>query len=100
MDNAEAPQHIPPDQVQRDVDRVFKVLLDGGVAIIHLDVAYAVLGRTEESVRRIYSAKGRSFRAQRESSVAWKFMTSCMSSISARKTLSVQSLSNMICRCR
>ena len=61
MDNAEAPKHITPEQVARDVDRVFKVLLDGGVAIIHLDVAYAVLGRTEESVRRIYSAKGRSF---------------------------------------
>lgn len=45
----------------RDALRVFDVICGGGVAIIHLDVAYAILGRTEAAVRRIYAAKERSF---------------------------------------
>lgn len=52
---------MEPNDVSADAERVMKVLVDGGVAIIYLDVAYAVLGRSEESVRRIYAAKGRSF---------------------------------------
>ncbi|MBI3068019.1 MAG: Sua5/YciO/YrdC/YwlC family protein [Betaproteobacteria bacterium] len=47
--------------VGRDAQRVFDVICGGGVAIIHLDVAYAILGRTEAAVRRIYAAKERSF---------------------------------------
>jgi len=52
---------MEPNDVSADAERVMQVLVDGGVAVIYLDVAYAVLGRSEESVRRIYSAKGRSF---------------------------------------
>jgi len=52
---------MEPDDVSADAERVMQVLVDGGVAIIYLDVAYAVLGRSEASVRRIYAAKGRSF---------------------------------------
>ena len=47
--------------IEADAQRVFKVVAQGGVAIIYLDVAYSILGRTEESVRRIYGAKNRSF---------------------------------------
>lgn len=47
--------------IEADARRVFEVLERGGVAIIYLDVAYSILGRTEESVRRIYAAKKRSF---------------------------------------
>jgi len=47
--------------VAKDARRVFECVRDGGMAIIHLDVAYAVLGRTEEAVRRIYGAKSRSY---------------------------------------
>jgi tRNA A37 threonylcarbamoyladenosine synthetase subunit TsaC/SUA5/YrdC len=52
---------MEPDDVSADAERVMQVLVDGGVALIYLDVAYAVLGRSEASVRRIYAAKGRSF---------------------------------------
>ena len=47
--------------IEADARRVFDVLAAGGVAIIYLDVAYSILGRTEEAVRRIYGAKNRSF---------------------------------------
>lgn len=47
--------------VARDARRVFECVRDGGVAIIHLDVAYAILGHTAESVKRIYGAKNRAY---------------------------------------
>jgi tRNA A37 threonylcarbamoyladenosine synthetase subunit TsaC/SUA5/YrdC len=53
--------HEADHDIEADARKVFDVLVAGGVAIIYLDVAYAVLGRTEESVRRIYGAKNRSF---------------------------------------
>ena len=52
---------LPPATIERDARRVFDVLAGGGTAIIYLDVAYAILGCSEESVRRIYAAKARSF---------------------------------------
>ena len=52
---------LPPATLERDAERVFEVLENGGTAIIYLDVAYAILGRSEASVRRIYAAKSRSF---------------------------------------
>jgi len=52
---------MEPASIEQDALRVFEVLQGGGVAIIYLDVAYAILGRSEESVRRIYGAKQRSF---------------------------------------
>jgi tRNA A37 threonylcarbamoyladenosine synthetase subunit TsaC/SUA5/YrdC len=52
---------LPPETIERDARHVFDVLAGGGTAIIYLDVAYAILGRSEASVRRIYAAKARSF---------------------------------------
>lgn len=56
---------LPPGEQGRDIEgdaqKVFDVVAGGGVAILYLDVAYAVLGRTEASVRRIYGAKNRSY---------------------------------------
>lgn len=42
-----------------DARRVFDCLCDGGVAIIYMDVAYAILSGTEEALRRVYAAKAR-----------------------------------------
>ncbi len=42
-----------------DARRVFEIVRDGGVALIPLDVAYALVARTPHAVRRVYSAKGR-----------------------------------------
>lgn len=44
-----------------DAERVFEALDRGGVAIVPLDVAYAVFGGNGDAIRRIFEAKGRSF---------------------------------------
>lgn len=44
-----------------DARRVFDAMQAGGVAIVPLDVAYAVFGTTAEAIKTIYTAKGRSF---------------------------------------
>lgn len=50
---------------QGDVVAQSKELLDviegGGVAILPLDVAYAIVGNSEDSIRRIFTAKNRSY---------------------------------------
>jgi len=51
---------IKGQNIAADAQRVYKCLRDGGIAIIHLDIAYAVLARSAEAVRRIYAAKRRS----------------------------------------
>jgi len=55
------PAAIPHADVKSDARKVFDCVVAGGVAVIHLDVAYAVLAHTEAAVRRFYAAKGRSF---------------------------------------
>ncbi|MES1925885.1 Sua5/YciO/YrdC/YwlC family protein [Salinisphaera sp. T31B1] len=50
-----------PEQVKADAARVLDVLGDGGVAIIPLDVAYAIVGQSENAIRRIFDAKRRSY---------------------------------------
>jgi tRNA A37 threonylcarbamoyladenosine synthetase subunit TsaC/SUA5/YrdC len=47
------------EDVERDARRVFDVVRGGGVALIPLDVAYALVAATPQAVRRIYAAKGR-----------------------------------------
>lgn len=44
-----------------DAAKIFKTIQAGGVAIVPLDVAYAVVTHSAAGVRRIYTAKGRSF---------------------------------------
>ena len=46
------------DQEARDV---LEVLDGGGIAIIPLNVAYAILARTEAAIRRIFEVKKRSY---------------------------------------
>ena len=48
-------------QVQEDVEAVFNVIAGGGVAIVPLDVAYAIIGYKEEAIKKIFAAKKRSF---------------------------------------
>jgi tRNA A37 threonylcarbamoyladenosine synthetase subunit TsaC/SUA5/YrdC len=52
---------IPNRDVPTDARRVFECVRDGGTAIIHLDVAYAVIGYSADAVRKFYAAKNRSF---------------------------------------
>ena len=54
------PVKITGQNIAADARRVFEAIRGGGIAIIHLDVAYAVLAHTADAVRRIYAAKRRS----------------------------------------
>lgn len=49
------------DCVARDAARVFDEMQRGGMAILPLDVAYAVVGTTAEAIRTIFAIKRRSF---------------------------------------
>jgi tRNA A37 threonylcarbamoyladenosine synthetase subunit TsaC/SUA5/YrdC len=55
------PVKIPDKDIAGDARRVFDAVRKGGIAIIHLDVGYAVLAHTADAVRRIYATKRRSF---------------------------------------
>ena len=48
-------------RVAEDAARVFDALLAGGVAILPLDVAYAVVGVKQRAIEAIFAAKARSF---------------------------------------
>lgn len=49
------------DPVARDAARIFDEMQRGGMAILPLDVAYAVVGTTAEAIRTIFATKRRSF---------------------------------------
>lgn len=44
-----------------DAQRIYDSMQAGGVAVVPLDVAYAVFGTTAAAIQTIYKAKGRSF---------------------------------------
>lgn len=52
---------MPVIDPQADALSVFDVLGKDGVAIVPLDVAYAIFGGSGNAIRRIFEAKGRSF---------------------------------------
>ena len=47
--------------MKSDAQRVIDAVEAGGVGIVPLDVAYAITGNSEEAMRRIFTAKQRSF---------------------------------------
>ena len=55
------PVKITGKDIAGDAQRVFEAVRSGGIAIIHVDVGYAVLAHTADAVRRIYATKRRSF---------------------------------------
>ncbi len=52
---------VKPATLAADVRAVIDTIADGGVAIVPLDVAYAIVAATPEGIRRIYAAKKRSW---------------------------------------
>lgn len=62
MPNETFRETVPsPDQVRADAEAVMDVMQGGGVGIIPLDVAYGIIGTTPQAIRRIFTAKNRSF---------------------------------------
>ena len=60
MHHIKEPAIPAPARVREHAQQVFDTLCKGGMAVTHLDVAYAIMARSEASVRRMYAAKGRS----------------------------------------
>src|ERR1700722_6527936 len=52
---------VAPDQLQGDIARLFDALGAGGIALVTLDVAYAVIATTPTGIRRISDVKRRSY---------------------------------------
>ena len=52
---------VPPEKLRADIDTLFAALFAGGVGIVPLDVAYAVIATTAAGMRRIFEAKRRSY---------------------------------------
>jgi tRNA A37 threonylcarbamoyladenosine synthetase subunit TsaC/SUA5/YrdC len=44
---------------QKDAERVFRTLRDGGIAIVPTSIGYAIVGATSDAIRRAHRAKGR-----------------------------------------
>ncbi len=55
------PSTVPLVDVEAVAESTFAVIEQGGIAIIPLDVAYAVVGHSEDAVRRMFAAKQRAF---------------------------------------
>ncbi len=52
---------VAPEQLQGDIARLFDALGAGGIALVPLDVAYAVIATTPSGIRRIFDVKRRSY---------------------------------------
>ncbi len=52
---------VPPEQLRADAARLFDALAGGGIGIVPLDVAYAVVATTPVGIRRIFATKQRSY---------------------------------------
>lgn len=52
---------VAPEQLRADIARLFDALAAGGIGIVPLDVAYAVVATTPSGIRRIFETKRRSY---------------------------------------
>jgi tRNA A37 threonylcarbamoyladenosine synthetase subunit TsaC/SUA5/YrdC len=52
---------VAPEQLQGDIARLFDALAAGGIGLVPLDVAYAVIATTPGGIRRIFDVKRRSY---------------------------------------
>lgn len=58
---SDRPPALDADRVAADAARVLDALMVGGVAILPLDVAYAVIGVKQRAIEAIFAAKARSY---------------------------------------
>jgi tRNA A37 threonylcarbamoyladenosine synthetase subunit TsaC/SUA5/YrdC len=52
---------VAPEQLTNDIARLFEALAGGGIGLVPLDVAYAVIATTTSGIRRIFEVKRRSY---------------------------------------
>jgi tRNA A37 threonylcarbamoyladenosine synthetase subunit TsaC/SUA5/YrdC len=63
---------VPPEQLRANVARLFDATAAGGIGIVPLDVAYAVVAATPGGVGRIFEAKRRSSTSRRGMFGSWR----------------------------
>ena len=44
---------LTPTRVQKDAEAVYEVIIDGGIAIVPLDVAYAIVGHKCSAIKKL-----------------------------------------------
>ena len=64
---------VPTEQITKDVKRILDVVYGGGVVILPLDVAYAIIGSKENAIKRIFAAKKRSYEKPSGLFSNWQF---------------------------
>jgi hypothetical protein len=52
---------VAPEKLRAEVTRLFEAMAAGGIGIVPLDVAYAVVATTPGGIRRIFEVKRRSY---------------------------------------
>jgi hypothetical protein len=52
---------VTPEQLKSDIGQLFDALAEGGIGLVPLDVAYAVIATTPSGIRRIFEVKRRSY---------------------------------------
>ena len=53
--------NLTPERLRKDAEAVYDVIIEGGIAIVPLDVAYAIVGHKGSAIKEIFSIKKRSF---------------------------------------
>ena len=48
---------VAPEQLKADIASLFDALASGGIGLVPLDVAYAVIATTPSGIRRIFEVK-------------------------------------------
>lgn len=61
LEEARTDDPIPAARLAADAERIFEVLQAGGIAIVPLDVAYAIIGMKTNAIAGIFAAKQRRY---------------------------------------
>jgi tRNA A37 threonylcarbamoyladenosine synthetase subunit TsaC/SUA5/YrdC len=59
--NSSTADFVPQEKIEKDAKQILDLVWQGGVAILPLDVAYAIIGCKEIAIKRIFNAKQRSY---------------------------------------
>ena len=62
---------FPPERIQREAEAVYDVLIEGGIAIVPLDVAYAIVGHTGSAIKKYFRLRSEVLTNRVECSHAW-----------------------------
>ena len=62
---------LTPMRVQKDAEAVYEVIIDGGIAIVPIDVAYAIVGHKCSAIKKYFRLKNEVLISQVGCSPVW-----------------------------